>query len=470
MIIVDRQGVKMVKNRKVLKRIQIILMIILYLVCLGALFFVGNIELWSGMAAVAAAILAVVYFIGEKRKSVTLVLLVTVILEIVWIIGKVYLCYLLGMYGMILADIFLIVMTVRGKKRNDEESKAKKRVKGSIGIIGSALMLILTCFLAVTAATSVPLIKFMQKNMMGGAGNYYEPKENIIQEVEDGTILSNIEYGNEYPNSYLDIYLTDVVPHEEAPTYIFFHGGGYVWGDKQEGDPNGGSDKGLQWYFQQFVKNGYNVVAPNYTLGPDYKFPTPIVQMSQMIEFLQENAEEFGIDMHNVILGGNSGGGQLAGIMACIQTDEEYAEEIGIQQVLNPDDLKAVVFSSALIDNDRSYRTKDPGADFLFLQCGKAYYGWDLLEGKTEIVDLIDHVTDKFPPSYISDGNTGTFYDQAFDLHEKMDSLGIKNEINWYPSSEAKLGHDFETQATTYSVENLEKLLQFLDQNVKGIN
>lgn len=443
------------------------MMIVLYLIILGALFFVGNIEIWSGMAAAAAAILAAVYYVREKKKLIPSVLLAAAVLEIVWIIGKVYLCYLLGLYGMIISDIILLAEAAKKRLKNGGERTAFKRVVWGVGAAGSVLVLALTCFLAVTAATSVPLIRFMQKNMMGGAGNYYEPKENIITGMEGGRVLTNIEYGTEYPNSYLDIYLTDVVPLEEAPTYIFFHGGGYVWGDKQEGDPNGGSDKGLQWYLEQFVQDGYNVVVPNYALGPDYKFPTPIRQMSQMIEFLQEHAEEYDLDMHHVILGGNSGGGQLAGIMACIQTDPEYAEAIGIPQTLDRNDVKAVVFSSALIDNDRSYRTKDPGADFLFLQCGKAYYGWNLLEGKTEIVDLIGHVTDRFPPSYISDGNSGTFYDQAFDLHEKMDSLGIVNEINWYPKSEAKLGHDFETQATSYSVENIELLLDFLEKNVK---
>lgn len=455
------------KNQKILKGIRIILMILVYLMCLGALFFVGNIEFWSGMAAVTAAILAIVYLVGEKRNLIPAVLLVTVILEIMWLVGKVYLCYLLGIYGMFLTDIFLVSKTIREMKKQDAGRSPIKWIKWGTGIVGAVLVIVFTGFLGVTAFTSVPMVKYMQKNMMGGAGNYYEPRESIINEVENGTIISNIEYGTEYPNSYLDIYLTDVVPSEEAPTYIFFHGGGYVWGDKQEGDPNGGSNKGLQWYFQQFVKKGYNVVAPNYALAPDYKFPTPVRQMSQMIEFLQDNASEYNIDMHNVILGGNSGGGQLAGILACIQTDQGYADAIGIQPVLESDDVKAVVFSSALIDNDRSYRTKDPGADFLFVQCGKAYYGWELLEEKTEIVNLIDRITEQFPPSFISDGNTGTFYDQAFDLHEKMNDLGIINQINWYPASEAKLGHDFETQATSYSIENLEKLLEFLDHTVK---
>lgn len=454
-------------KQKILKKVRVVLMILLYLACIGAFFFVGNIELWSGVAAVLAAALAAVYFIEGKRKPAVFVLLAAAVLEVIWILAKWYLFYLLGLYIMIITVIYMTAAMIKENKNPDKKKGLADRIKVCMGVAASILILAFTCFLSVTAATSVPFIKFMQKNMMGGAGNYYEPKENIINEIEAGTIISNIEYGTEYPNSYLDIYLTDVGSPEEAPTYIFFHGGGYVWGDKQEGDPNGGSDKGLQWYFQQFVKNGYNVVAPNYALGPDYKYPTPVKQMSQMIGFLNKNASEYRLNMDHVILGGNSGGGQLAGIMACIQTDEKYSKQIGIQPVLDPESLKAVVFSSALLDNERSYRTNDLGADFLFLQCGKAYYGWDLLERKTGIVNMIDHVTDQFPPSFISDGNSGTFYDQAFDLHEQLDDLNVPNEINWYPVSEEKLGHDFETQATLYSSENLEKLLAFLEKETK---
>ena len=213
-------------------------MILLYLACIGAFFFVGNIELWSGVAAVLAAALAAVYFIEGKRKPAVFVLLAAAVLEVIWILAKWYLFYLLGLYIMIITVIYMTAAMIKENKNPDKKKGLADRIKVCMGVAASILILAFTCFLSVTAATSVPFIKFMQKNMMGGAGNYYEPKENIINEIEAGTIISNIEYGTEYPNSYLDIYLTDVGSPEEAPTYIFFHGGGYVWGDKQEGDPN----------------------------------------------------------------------------------------------------------------------------------------------------------------------------------------------------------------------------------------
>ena len=40
--------------------------------------------------------------------------------------------------------------------------------------------------------------------------------------------------------------------------------------------------------------------------------------------------------------------------------------------------------------------------------------------------------------SFISDGNNATFYDQAFDLHEKLNSLGVPNEIQLVPAIRGK--------------------------------
>ena len=458
------------KNEQMLRYFRIILEILSYLAALGALFLVGHIEMWSGVAALFAAMLAVIILFLRERKIFSWILFISAIMETVWIFTRIYLLYLIGLYLILLIVIFLVAKDWRAGKKNkqgDKETTVLQKAGAVVSIFLALILLLITLFLSITAATPVPYVKFMQKYMMDGAGNSYEPKENIITEIENGSCKSNILYSEEYPKSYLDIYLTDVVDPQEAPTFIFFHGGGYVWGDKQEGDPNGGNTKGLQWYFQQFINNGYNIVAPNYALAPDYKYPTPAAQLSQAFQFLKDHASEYDLNMNKVILGGNSGGGQLAGILACIQTDPEYAEEIGIDAVFDASDVKAVVFSSALIDNDRSFNTGDPGADFMFLQCGKAYYGWDLLEHKTGIINILDHVTENFPASFISDGNTATFYEQAFDLHEKLDSLGVVNEINWYPRSEAKLGHDFETQATEYSIENIDMILEFLDKTVE---
>ena len=401
----------------------------------------------------------------QKGRGVTAMEVAAIVLCLIWVVGKNHVFYLASVYaGLLLSAGVLFWQAKKGKKDGEKNGRGLcEKVLKVVGVSVLVISLPVTLFLSVTAATSVPLIKFMQKNMMH-AENSYEEEPSQEFKIEEGCCITNVQYGEKYPNSYLDVYLTDQDP-EHAPTYFFIHGGGNVWGDKQEGDPNGGDTGagGLAWYIRQFMDAGYNVVSPNYALAPEYRYPTPILQLNDALAFLKRHGEEYGLNMQEIIIGGNSGGGQMTGALICIQLNPEYAKAVGAEAVLEADKIKAAVFSSAMINMYESYDTGDFGADFLFLQCGKAYYGYDLVNGKKEIPVFMDYLTEDFPPSFISDGNTGTFYEQAYELHEKMDELGIRNEINWYPADEAILGHDFETRGTKYSIENINKIFKFLE-------
>ena len=107
------RGVEIVDKQKILKKVRVVLMILLYLACIGAFFFVGNIELWSGVAAVLAAALAAVYFIEGKRKPAVFVLLAAAVLEVIWILAKLYFFYLLGLYIMIITVIYMTAAIIK---------------------------------------------------------------------------------------------------------------------------------------------------------------------------------------------------------------------------------------------------------------------------------------------------------------------------------------------------------------------
>lgn len=432
---------------------------LLYLSCFVSLIFVNEVRQCGVVTFALTCIYGIFLYQSERKAAISF--LVAAGIQLLWLLTNRYELYLAGIVLLLVCICFSII------KKNILSETGKKWIYWIKRII-FGISLIPMMFLVITAFTSKPLIKFMQKNMMHAENSFSAPRSGK-ESVEGGTCISDIEYGTEYPNSFLDIYLTDCKTFDTSPTYIFIHGGGYVWGDKKEGDPNGGDtgEGGLAWYIRQFLEAGYNVVTLNYALAPDYKYPSAVIQLNSALAFLKDYGQEYDLNMDQIIIGGNSGGGQLTGILTSIQTNPVYAKSIGIEAVLEPETIKAAVFSSALIDNDRSWDTGDFGTNYLFLQCGKAYYGWDLLNHNTKITKFMDYMDASFPPSFISDGNTATFYEQAFDLHEKMDSLGIPNEINWYPKDEEVLGHDFETRGTQYSVENIQKILGFLEENGK---
>lgn len=309
-------------------------------------------------------------------------------------------------------------------------------------------------------------IRYAQKKFFP-VKNSFEPKNKPeIAKRKNGYVRYNdVCYGNEYPNSFLDIYVHEDAKKRNTPTMIIVHGGGFTWGNKEDGDPFAGNEE-KDWFMDTFMNAGLQVVALDYAYAPDYLYPTPIIQMRQAVCFLQENADKYGLDMSRVIFWGGSAGGQLIGQFANIQTNPAYAKEMGMEAVMKPTDIKALLFNSALLDSNRLAKTDSVISNFIFKKCGRAY--WDCKDyEKNPLVEqsnVIKYVTKDFPPSFISDGNKQTFYDQAKDMAQKLKTLNIVHMLNLYPRSEQKLSHGFESVNNEYGQKNMKKMLEFLQR------
>lgn len=66
--------------------------------------------------------------------------------------------------------------------------------------------------------------------------------------------------------------------------------------------------------------------------------------------FHMENGGKYGIRMDQLVIGGLSAGGQLAGQFMNIQTNPAYAKEMGMKAILGKGDVKAMLFHSALLE------------------------------------------------------------------------------------------------------------------------
>ncbi|WP_418968491.1 alpha/beta hydrolase [Alloscardovia omnicolens] len=311
------------------------------------------------------------------------------------------------------------------------------------------------------------LIRYLQKSIFH-VGNSFEPRKTQTEPYHSEKYLywPDVNYGSKYPNGYLDIYTQPDARENRHATLFYVHGGGYTWGDKIEGDPNAKGAE-TQWFFEAFLNAGYNVVSMNYAFAPEYHYPIPIIQMHEAIGYLKEHAGEHGLDMHQVILCGSSAGGQLVGQFAALQTNSDYADEMGIVPVLQSAELKAILLNSALLDNERFGKTDNAVVSWLFAKCGRAYFNCEQLPGNEQVKqsNVITHATDEFPPAFISDGNFGTFTDQARDLARKLEQIGVDTTVNFHERKEVRLPHGFENRKDTYGLDNMEKMLQFMKKH-----
>lgn len=242
-----------------------------------------------------------------------------------------------------------------------------------------------------------------------------------LKTPEDIRRIDRIPYGPDARWNTLDVYR----PRGKAgklPVIVNIHGGGYVYG----------STKQYQFYCMGLAQRGFAVVSFNYHLAPKYKFPTPVRDTNLVMEWICRKAEIYGFDTDNVVIVGDSAGAQLASQYAVICTDPEYAK---IMEITPPEfTLRAVGLNCGMYDLKKrageipgnklmvDYFTKDPSV-----------YGKKL--------DVLSHVTEKFPPAYLLSAKGDFLVEQCRPMAELIRSKGVPCEYRIY--GDEKTGHVF---------------------------
>ena len=90
---------------------------------------------------------------------------------------------------------------------------------------------------------------------------------------------------------------------EKKKVLIYFHGGGWIIGSTKD---NHAFTRGLA------KETGYLVVSVDYRLAPEHVFPTAINDAYAALEWVLEHIGEYGGDREQVIIAGESAGGNLA--------------------------------------------------------------------------------------------------------------------------------------------------------------
>ncbi len=88
---------------------------------------------------------------------------------------------------------------------------------------------------------------------------------------------------------------------------VYYHGGGWVIGDL---DTHDGICRSLA------NKSGHAVLAVEYRLAPEHKFPAAVDDSITALKWAHDNAKNLGIDSSRIAVGGDSAGGNLAAVVA----------------------------------------------------------------------------------------------------------------------------------------------------------
>lgn len=116
-------------------------------------------------------------------------------------------------------------------------------------------------------------------------------------------------------------------PTGPTPAVLFFHGGGWVMGSLSTHD---GLCRRLA------ALTGLPVVAVDYRLAPEHRYPAAITDSRTALRWLFSAGTEHGLDVTQVVLVGDSAGGQLAAVLAIENATATNPLPIAAQVLIYP--------------------------------------------------------------------------------------------------------------------------------------
>ena len=118
-----------------------------------------------------------------------------------------------------------------------------------------------------------------------------------------------------------------------APVVVFFYGGGWVKGTRQE----------YGWAARAYASRGFVVVVPDYRKVPTVRFPAFVEDAAEAVEWTRDHAAKFGGDPGRIAVVGHSAGAYAVAMLAL---DRRWMRQAGAPA----DTIKAAVGLSGPYD------------------------------------------------------------------------------------------------------------------------
>ena len=187
--------------------------------------------------------------------------------------------------------------------------------------------------------------------------------------------------------------------------------------------------------------------------------------MSEVVYFVEEQAEAYQFDLERLYFAGDSAGAQIAAQYVAIQTNANYADQIGMKQMVNAKQIRGVLLYCGPYNIQYLTHMSDHKViAFLLNKVGWAYIGernW--VESETaRLASPIDYVTESFPPAFITDGREMSFHEHGEQLVERLQHLRVEVEYRFY---DAPLPHEYQFMMhTPEAEETLFTTIHFLNK------
>lgn len=237
------------------------------------------------------------------------------------------------------------------------------------------------------------------------------------------------------------------------PLFVYYHGGGWVIGDLETADPS-----------CRMIANrtGRVVVSVDYRLSPEYKVPIPVEDSYAALQWVSENASSINGNASNLVVGGDSAGGNLSAVVSLI-SKEQNGPDIAGQVLIYP--------VTALGYDTGSYQEFQQGFGLdrdLMIWFGDYYINNDDDRKNKYVAPLLAEDLSNLPPAYVLTAENDVLRDEGLAYAERLKQAGVKVETIIEPG----LVHGYFTNMAVFperikgSIARFGKFLSEIDQKV----
>jgi len=282
---------------------------------------------------------------------------------------------------------------------------------------------------------------------------------------------SHIPYLGDYdPMHVLNLYYPkDYDGSRKLKTVIDIHGGGWLYGTVDL------SERYLGWIASQ----GYAVMGMNYRLLRETDLKGLVQDIYDAIGWLERFGPDRGFDLDNVLLTGDSAGGHLTNLVACIENSKKLRKAYGVKRSgLN---IKALCVCCPCADTNALYISGEPGTEagegtaaaYKSLMLGEAgeKAAWHELMGIDETIPALDTDPSAMPPELIIGSETESLYKQTVFLKKQLKKSGWPYEaLIWKKEEALHLQHVFNISHWEWreSLISNTEMLKFFERKCKG--
>ena len=280
--------------------------------------------------------------------------------------------------------------------------------------------------------------------------NYEELKQRV-------TVVENLCYPSEYRDNEADIY----IPKDRKgpfPVVLWIHGGAFVGGDKED----------VKIYATALAAEGFAVVCMNYRRAPEAKYPVPIIQTGEVYQWIRGISGVYSLDINRFFLAGDSAGAHIAAQFAAVQSNADYAAEMGFGQIVPLHTLRAALLFCGPFDVAGIGKSSNAVINVLMKRAAWAYFGTKgFNEHLTEQATISNCVTSRFPPVFITDGNYLSFEEHGRNLADTLDKSGVFVETYFISADFEKTGHEYQfIMNTPAGEESFLQVIHFLKKHI----